>query len=362
MSVTIPLRPGDFPDLGCRPVAHAGALVAEAFRYPTGVEALRLRAGRAEAVVLPFMGQQIWRAAFDGREVTMGSAFEAPVPGVPYLQTYGAFFIHCGLLRIGPPSAEDPHPLHGELPLARFETAEITIDPAARRIALGGLYRHRTAFGARYAARAEVALSEGQSALEVAVAVENARADDPLEIMYLGHANFRPVDGARLCYAARYTPEDVRVRRDLPAHVPPAPGLRAFVERLARDPAAHHLLAPDLPFAPEVVLTIRPCTDAAGWSHAMQLHPDGNADFISHDARALPVVIRWISRGDGREALGLALPATAGVEGHAAERAAGRMVTLPPGGRWSARMRMGTLRPPEAGAFAAMIEHNSGRG
>jgi hypothetical protein len=40
------------------------------------------------------------------------------------------------------------------------------------------------------------------------------------------------------------------------------------------------------------------------------------------------------------EALGLALPATAGVEGHAAERAAGRMVTVPPGGRWSARMRM----------------------
>ncbi|MFZ8943034.1 MAG: hypothetical protein ACO2ZK_13895, partial [Gemmobacter sp.] len=71
---------------------------------------------------------------------------------------------------------------------------------------------------------------------------------------------------------------------------------------------------------------------------------------------------RWISRGDGRDALGLALPATAGVEGHAAERAAGRMVTLPPGGRWSARMRMGTLTPPEAAAFGAMIEQVAGRG
>ncbi|MGA0715472.1 MAG: DUF4432 domain-containing protein, partial [Gemmobacter sp.] len=63
MSVTIPLRPSDFPDLGCRPVAHAGALEAEAFRYPSGVEALRLRADRAEAVVLALMGQQLWRAA-----------------------------------------------------------------------------------------------------------------------------------------------------------------------------------------------------------------------------------------------------------------------------------------------------------
>ncbi len=361
MTVILPLRPADFPDLGCRPVAHAGALVAEAFRYPTGVEALRLRAGRAEAVVLPFMGQQIWRAAFDGRDVTMGSAFEAPVPGVTYLQTYGAFFIHCGLLRIGPPAPDDPHPLHGELPLARFETAELRIDPQAGRIALGGLYRHRTAFGARYAARAEVALGLGQSALEVAIDVENARQDDPLEIMYLGHANFRPIDGARLCYAAEYTPEHVRVRRDLPAHVTPAPGLRDLVDRLGRDPGAHHLLKPDLPFAPEVVLTISPCADAEGWSHAMQLHPDGRADYISFDARALPVAIRWISRGDGRDALGLALPATAGVDGHATERAAGRMVTLPPGGHWSARMRMGTLGPPEAETFRAMIDRISGR-
>jgi hypothetical protein len=362
MSVVIPLDPSDFPCRGSRVLAHAGPMRAEAFRYEGGTEALRLVTPRADVVILPYLGQQIWRAAFDGRELAMSSMFDAPVATDRYLATYGAFFLHCGITRIGPPSPEDPHPLHGELPLGRFEAAHLVIDPIAGRIGLRGRFRHRIAFSVNYEAEAEVMLDAQDTFLDVTLDVTNRRAGAPLELMYLGHANFRPVDHGRLVYAARYTPQDVAVRRSIPPHVRPGPGLERFLDDLARDPAGHHLLDPALPFDPEVVFTIRMIPDETGWTHAMQVHPGGHADFISHETSSLPLAIRWVCRTGDQQGLGIALPSTAGVEGHAVEAAAGRIVIVPPEGLWRARMRMGALDPTAAAALEARIDRLAGRG
>jgi hypothetical protein len=361
MPVVIPLHPSDFPAHGTRLLATAGALRAEAFRYASGVEALRLLSPRAEVVVLPFQGQQVWRAAFDGRELAMASMFDEPVATDSYLATYGAFFLHCGITRIGPPSPEDPHPLHGELPLGRFETADLVIDETAGRIGVRGLFRHRIAFTVNYDALAEVSLGNGATALDISLDVTNRRPAAPLELMYLGHANFRPVDHGRLAYAARYTPEDVAVRRSIPAHVKAGPGYPEFLSELARDPARHHVLEPGLPFDPEAVFTVRMIADDTGWTHAMQVHPEGHADFISYDARTLPLAIRWVCRTADQQGLGIALPSTAGVEGHATEKAAGRLVTVPPQGQWGARMRMGALDASAAAEMEARIDRLAGR-
>ena len=361
MPVLIPLDPADFPPHGTRPLASAGGLRAEAFRYASGVPALRLLTPRAVVIVLPFHGQQIWRAAFDGRELAMASMFDEPVETDAYLATYGAFFLHCGITRIGPPSPEDPHPLHGELPLGRFETAELVIDEAAGRIGVRGRFRHRIAFTVNYEAVAEVSLGADATDIDVSIEVTNRRAGAPLELMYLGHANFRPVPHGRLAYAARYTPEDVAVRRSIPPHISPGPGYAEFLAELARDPAKHHRLDPALPFDPEVVFTVRMVPDENGWTHAMQVHPEGHADVISYDTTTLPLAIRWICRTADQQGLGLALPSTAGVEGYAAEKAAGRIVSLPPLASWSARMRMGALDQREAREMEARIDRLAGR-
>ena len=361
MAVSVPLLPSDFPDRGARQVAAAGDMRAEAFRYASGVEALRLLTPRARVVVLPFQGQQVWRAAFDGRELAMASMFDEPVATDDYLATYGAFFIHCGITRIGPPAADDPHPLHGELPLGRFETAELVIDEAAGRIGVRGRFRHRIAFTVNYEATAEVSLGADDTAIEVTLDVVNRRGAAPLELMYLGHANFRPVDHGRLVYAARYTPEDVAVRRSIPPHIKAGPGHAEFLAELARDPTRHHVLDPALPFDPEAVFTLRMIPDAEGWSHAMQVHPEGHADVVSHDARSLPLAIRWVCRTADQQGLGIALPATAGVEGYAAEKAAGRIVTVPPLGEWRARMRMGALDAAAAAEMEGRIDRLAGR-
>lgn len=361
MPVIVPLHPSDFPTRGTRLVATAGGLAAEVFRYASGFEALRLVTPRAEVVVLPFLGQQVWRAAFDGRELAMRSMFDEPVVTDSYLATYGAFFLHCGITRMGPPSPGDPHPLHGELPLGRFETADLVFDEAAGRIGVRGLFRHRVAFTAHYEAVAEVSLGADETALDIGLEVTNRRPAAPLELMYLGHANFRPVDHGRLVYAAPYTPVDVAVRRSIPPHVKAGPDYAGFLAQLSEDPARHHVMDPGLPFDPEAVFTLRMIADDTGWTHAMQVHPQGHADFISYDARTLPLAIRWVCRTGDQQGLGIALPATAGVEGHATEKAAGRLVLVPPQGQWSARMRMGTLDAAAAAAMERRIDRLAGR-
>ena len=64
---------------------------------------------RGELVMLPFQGQQIWSAKFDGRPLTMTSMFAEPRLTRSFLETYGAFFLHCGVTAMGGPSAQDTH-------------------------------------------------------------------------------------------------------------------------------------------------------------------------------------------------------------------------------------------------------------
>jgi hypothetical protein len=177
-----------------------------------------------------------------------------------------------------------------------------------------------------------------------------------MELMYLAHANFRPVDHGRLVYSAPCTPQHVRVRSSIPSHVRPAPGYREFLEELAAHPEQHNVLAPGLAFDPEVVFFVDYLADAAGWAHSMQLHPDGSADFIRHRPSQLDHGVRWISRTPDQDALGIVLPATAEPEGYSAEKAKGHVKTLAGGAEWRCDMELGALTPIEAQAELAQIE------
>ena len=146
------------------PACRNGEFTVSAFRYASGIEALRVSNARGEIIVLPFKGQQIWRARFDGRDLTMKSMFDEPVDTQVYLETYGAFMIHCGLTGLGAPGPEDSHPLHGEIPNAPFQKAWLEIDEASQRITIGGSYRHTVAFSTNYLATAKVAMDGGLGA------------------------------------------------------------------------------------------------------------------------------------------------------------------------------------------------------
>ncbi len=340
-----------------RLLIEAGALTASTFQFERGVHGLRLKNGAGELVLLPFQGQQIWSASFGGRNITMRSMFAEPNPTLDYLSTYGGFLLHCGATAMGVPSKEDTHPVHGELPNAPYQQAwvEVGEDDSGQYLALGGEYQHTVAFSFNYVAHPLVKLYAGAQRCQIGMTVTNLKRT-PMEFMYMAHVNFRPVDNGRLVYSAHCTPETVTVRKSIPAHVRPTPAYLAYLQELEQHPERHNLLAPGLAFDPEVVLNINYLADAEGWAHSLQVHPNGNADYIRHRPAQLDKGVRWICRTPDQDALGLVLPSTAEAEGYTAEKAKGNVKIIGPGASFTCEMEAGVLAVAAATAMEQKIQ------
>ena len=181
-----------------RVLIESGEFRAEAFTYPSGVCALEVRGERCAYILLPFNGQQVWRFQVDGEEMTMRSMFEEPEDTQDFESTYGAFLIHCGLTAMGNPSEEDPHPLHGELPLAHYQSAWIETgeDEEGAFIRTGGSYLYRNALETAYVYSPTLRLNAGGTELIARDTIENRRSQ-PFPFMYMSHINWRPFEGSR---------------------------------------------------------------------------------------------------------------------------------------------------------------------
>ncbi|MEM6432040.1 MAG: DUF4432 family protein, partial [Deinococcota bacterium] len=246
-----------------------------AWFYDSGVAALKISNSAGHIIVLPFHGQQIWRAHFLGRELTMQSNFDTPRNTRNYLENYGGFLLHCGATAMGVPTTEDTHPLHGELPNAPYQQAflELAEDAKGSYLALGGVYHHTVAFGSNYLAKPKLKMYAGSSLLWLDLTIDNLSCS-PMELMYMAHINFCPVDHALLISSVdRSQANPMRVRRSIPSHVMPSAAYLAFLDDLERDPRAHERLDPKLSFDPEVVFYIDYASDADGWAHSLQRHP-----------------------------------------------------------------------------------------
>ena len=351
----VTLRPEFFGEKE-RPFLEHGELAASLFRYDSGVAAVRVRNSRGQIVVLPFHGQQIWDARFDDRVLTMRSLFPEPRATRDYLGNYGAFLLHCGAAAMGNPSREDSHPVHGELPNAPYGTAWLAAGTDAKGpyIAVGGEYRHTVAFALDYTAQPRVALRAGEAVVPIAMEIRN-RKKTPMELMYMAHVNFRPLDGGRLVSPAPATPAAMKVRTVVPLNLSPPAGYREFLSQLAADPARHLLLKPELAFNPEVVFYLSCIADAGGWVRSLMVHPDDWASYIGYAAASLDHAVRWISRTPDQDCLGLILPSTAEPDGYLAEKANGNVKVLPAGQSVRFELEAGLLDPKQASAVEAGI-------
>lgn len=339
-----------------RLLARSGRIAVSAFRYGTGIAALRILNAAGEIIVLPFHGQQIWDARFNGRRLTMGSVFEEPEATETYTRNYGAFLVHCGVTAIGNPAPEDSHPLHGEVPNATLQAARLVFaeGPQGLEVKVWGERRERVAFSANYSFIPEVTLGEAASRIGLGVTVKNHRAS-AMDLMYLAHVNFRPVDGARLVDAVPDEAAHFRVRRHLPSYRDGTPEYRALLDGFAADPASHREVKAGRLVAPELVANLDCVAGADGWSHALQVLPDGSADFISHRPEQLPRAVRWMTRNGDEDALGLVLPATAEADGKIAERRKGNVASLAGGAEWRCELSFGALDKAEAETMERQI-------
>jgi len=333
-------------------LAVFGNLNASTFLYSSGVHALRITNDHGNIVMLPYQGQQIWSCSFLGRDLTMKSIFSQPVATREFLETYGGFLLHCGAAAsMGVPSERDNHPLHGELPNAPYQDAYIKIgqDEIGRFMGLGGRYHHMVACSHNYLAEPSIKVYEDSTIIHSSMEITNLKKTD-MELMYLMHVNFRPVDGSRLVYSAHCQPEDVKVHMDIPSEMgltPAAERLADFIKQLTENPGLHDVLETDQIYDPEIVFTIKYKADEKGNSYSLQIHPDGYASYLSHRPSEFKYGLRWISRTRAEDALGLALPSTAEHKGYLAEKEKGNIEIIPPGGKAVFNVKAGLLKPPE---------------
>lgn len=353
--VRFPLRPEQFGRHE-ETLVEFGALSASAFTFSTGVAAVRLRSDVGEVVILPFQGQHIWSARFEGRDLGWHSMVKEPVPNVDFLTTFGGIVQHCGLLAVGGPGPTDKHPVHGELPNAAFQEAWLLLgsDGQGDFIGLSGEYRHAAAFGHSYAVRPLVKLYAGETLAHVEVEAEN-RASSPFPLFYLAHINFRPVNGSRLVYSAPRDPAHVRVRAEIPAHITPKPGFRELIESLKQDPFTHEAIEAGQAYDPEAVFFIDYTADADGFAHTLQVHPDGSADYVRHRPAELPSVTRWISRTPDQDSLAMAEVGTTDPIGYTAAMAKGGAVMVGAGERWHCAYDFGALPSAQAAPLVQKV-------
>jgi len=334
-----------------RILSEHGELKVSAFRYDSGVCCLRVSNSRGFITVLPYQGQQIWHCVFDDKKLHMKTIFDEPVLTQDYFSTYGGFFLHCGVTAMGVPSKDDSHPLHGELPNAIYQHASLTHgqDEKGRYILISGIYTHKVALNHHYNAEPAIKMYENSMLLDVSMKITNL-LHRPMEVMYLGHINFRPVDYAKLVYSAQYDAKHVKVNVNIPTHIKTnacTEELLAFLRKLEENPTLHHTIDPAHPYDPEVVMFIDYQADENGIAHSLQIHPDGYAHYATHKPSQLNRAIRWIARTPDHDALGLVLPANSGTAGYLAEKKAGKIQTIAARGEVFFDMQMGLLESVE---------------
>ncbi len=211
------------------------------------------------------------------------------------------------------------------------------------------------AFSHNYQARPEVRFYANSSCVKVRVAIENLK-HSPMDLMYLAHLNLRPKNEAMILYSTKVSSETVRIRSSIPSHVKISKEALTQLEQLRNNPELHHTLKTGVNYDPEIVFFIDYLADQNGWAHSLQVHPDGSADHVTHRPNQLPVGVRWITRTPDQDGLGLVLPATAEPNGYAAEKAAGRVLSLEPRAIWTCEYQFAVLEPDAVTKIKAKID------
>ncbi|QJI29060.1 aldose 1-epimerase family protein [Pseudomonas sp. ADAK18] len=342
MSTRIPLYRALFGEQE-KTLLQSADFKVSAWAYPSGVLALSLENSRGRLVVLPYQGQMIWSAVFDGCDLTMTNLFDQPRPSPTVIGTYGCFMFHSGLLRNGCPAPTDDHALHGEMPCAPMDTAWLEIDDGWLR--LGGEYEYAQGFGDRYRARPSVTLRAGSALFDISMDVTNL-AGKPMELMYMAHMNYAYVDGGR--FVEPLGMERLRLRSSVPDHVKPTPDWSAYMVQLAEHPQQLAQLDQSGLYDPEIVFFFDGVgTDALGQAHFLLDHPGGAAFYTRYRPEQFEHAARWVLHNPDQQVAAFVLPSTCEPEGYNAEKAKGNVRSLAPGASAAFSVTTGYLSAKE---------------
>lgn len=330
---------------------------AEIFTYETGIHAIKITNNRGHIIILPYYGQIIWEATFDNVDLTMSSRFKAPRPAKDIVGTYGCFMYHSGLLHNGNPGAEDTHALHGEMPLASIDRAWIETgeDSDGKWLAVVGSYEYLMGFGDHYIAQPRVIIRPDSALFDIQMNVKNL-ALDPMNLMYMFHANFAYVEGGHIIQPTSFTAKDTVIRPSVPAIVKSNDAYLAQLAKMKEDPSATEYLDSKIGFDPELVFYLKNLKCASdGNIHVMMRRPSGDAFSVVYDPGEYAYLVRWILANNKQKVCAFAMPATCGVEGYTAEKALGNVRTVESGQTVNFKIRLGYLNEKDATHEEAVI-------
>ncbi|OFS67842.1 MULTISPECIES: aldose 1-epimerase family protein [Trueperella] len=320
---TLPLRETLF-EPAPQTIIDSGDLRATTKRYPSGIASLTIANERGYVEVLPFMGQIIWDAAFDGHSLRMKNMFSEPRPATEISDIYGCFAFHSGLLAAGCPAPDDDHPLHGEFPCAPMQEAWLEIDDDAIRVV--SMREYVRGFGHHYRATPSVRLEAGASDFEIALSVTNLSEYQPMPLQYMCHMNYAFVEGGTMNQSL---PEGAfQLRRSVPAHVTPTPRWTEINEQILEGKIDADSLDRAKEFDPEIVYF---ADDLPSYGDDLEFtlrSPEGHAFFVEFSSKDFPVATRWLLYNADQQVAAFVLPGTSRPEGYNAAEKCGMLIML----------------------------------
>ena len=341
-------------------ILENGTLQVYTFIYPTGVEGVKVKNSRGYFVALPYLGQQIWEAEFDGHILQMESLIKVPRKKTHFVENYGCLLMHCGFTAMGVPQSDDNHPQHGELPLAEYEELWLGSgeDEKGKFVEVSGRYNYTKFFGANYNFVPTYRLYEDDTIIYLNVKATNMRSN-PMDYMYLAHINYRPFENSKLIYSAKRDKEHIKVFKNIPDNLTPEEKqkLSDYMDAVEENPAImDDVFAKGQYYSPEIVFAVDYEADEEGRAYSLQCLEDGYATYVCHPKDKLPVGVRWMGYTDDEKAVGMVLPATADHMGFCNAKRNGMIKVLGPGEMFECDIEFGLTSPEKTEKIIAKIE------
>lgn len=295
------------------------------FKYPSGIEALKIQNSLGFIVVLPFYGQIIWDAEFKGHNLKMKNMFSQPKLGTTIVDTYGCFAFHSGLLCNGCPSPEDTHSLHGEMPCAQMDNSWLVIEENS--CSIYSSIEYVKGFGHHYLAEPRVTLRADSSLFEINMQVTNlASVEMPLQ--YMCHMNYCYEDNATF---KQNIPDDIiRIRESIPAHVKPTTQWKIFNEEIKAGKYKLTALDKNQLYDPEIVFFMDYLHKYQENLEFRMYSTNGYSYVTKFSSKDFDFATRWILYNQDQQVAAFVLPGTCRPEGFLAAKNNGTLIMLEP--------------------------------
>ncbi|MGK0409412.1 MAG: hypothetical protein ACJASB_001568 [Shewanella psychromarinicola] len=320
---TIPLHKDNFKKEKTN-VIKSNDFEINTFIYNSGVHAVEMKSSQGHLVILPFMGQMIWDAEFLGVDLCMKNAFNEPKVANQIVNTYGCYSFHAGLLRMGCPTPQDDHVLHGEFPCASMDYAWLMVDENS--ITLAGSYEYIMGFGDHYIATPTVVLQKDVGIFDITMTVKNL-ATTTMPLQYMCHTNAAFFEGAVM---TQNIPDSaIKLRESVPAHVHPTKQWSVYNDSL-KNSAPISVLENKEMYNPEIVYCMDDLSthvDIAKFEMIISDHHKLTTEFNTAEFNS---ATRWILFNGDQSVGANVLPATCRPEGFISATEKGTVIYLEP--------------------------------